>query len=95
MEHYGVEYPITFKKSITFSIEHGHANRRSEYISTVVYWYMYKLSNDFGDRSTSKERYPPKFEAIASILGKNEDTWKKQAEKEREEEKAEKSEINA
>ena len=35
---------------------------------------------------------PPKFEDIASILGKNEVKWKKQAEKEREEEKAEKTE---
>lgn len=86
-----IEDPITFKKNVKFSIEHGHANRRSDYISTVVYWYMNKPSNDFGDISTSKERYPPQFEAIASILGKNEAKWKKQAEKE--EEKAAKSEI--
>ncbi|MHA1727722.1 MAG: glycoside hydrolase family 172 protein [Promethearchaeota archaeon] len=82
-----IEDPITFNKRIKFSIEHGHANRRSDYISTVVYWYMNKATNSFGDISTPKERYPPQFEAIASVPYKKE-------EKDKSDENDEKDEVN-
>ncbi len=32
--------PIPFKKSLKFSIEHGHANDRSDNFSSVAYWYQ-------------------------------------------------------
>ena len=32
--------PIPFAKSIKVSIEHGHANNRSDYLSSVAYWYQ-------------------------------------------------------
>jgi hypothetical protein len=32
--------PIPFQKSIRVAIEHGHANDRSDYFSSVVYWYQ-------------------------------------------------------
>jgi len=74
-----IEDPITFEKRIKFTIEHGHANRRSPYISTVAYWYMDKPTNDFGNISNPKDRYPPPFEEIATILGKNEKKWLEEA----------------
>lgn len=61
-----IEDPISFEKFLKFTIEHGHANRRSDYISTVAYWYLNKPSDSFGDISTPKERCPPQFTAIAT-----------------------------
>ncbi len=35
-----VEDPITFLRSIRVTIEHGHANKRSDDYSSVAYWYQ-------------------------------------------------------
>ncbi len=35
-----VEDPITFERSIKVTIEHGHANKRSDDYSSVAYWYQ-------------------------------------------------------
>lgn len=35
-----IEDPICFEKSIRVTIEHGHANRRSDDYSSVAYWYQ-------------------------------------------------------
>ena len=35
-----IEDPIYFEKSLRFSIEHGHANHRSDDYSSTAYWYQ-------------------------------------------------------
>ena len=35
-----VEDPVTFEESIRVTIEHGHANKRSDDYSSVAYWYQ-------------------------------------------------------
>jgi hypothetical protein len=35
-----VEDPVTFQRSIRVTIEHGHANKRSDDYSSVAYWYQ-------------------------------------------------------
>jgi hypothetical protein len=35
-----LDSPITFKKSLCASIEHGHANDRGDNFSSVAYWYQ-------------------------------------------------------
>jgi hypothetical protein len=35
-----VEDPVTFNTSIRVTIEHGHANKRSDDVSSVAYWYQ-------------------------------------------------------
>ncbi|MCW3842465.1 DUF2961 domain-containing protein [Micromonospora yasonensis] len=35
-----VEDPVTFTESIRVTIEHGHANKRSDDFSSVAYWYQ-------------------------------------------------------
>jgi hypothetical protein len=35
-----IEDPIPFNKSIRVTIEHGHANKRSDDLSSVAYWYQ-------------------------------------------------------
>jgi hypothetical protein len=35
-----VEDPVAFERSIRVTIEHGHANKRSDDYSSVGYWYQ-------------------------------------------------------
>jgi hypothetical protein len=37
---YHIEDPIRFRRSIRVTIEHGHANRRSDDLSSTAYWYQ-------------------------------------------------------
>lgn len=40
MYRFHIEDPVTFTTSIRVSIEHGHANKRSDDLSSVAYWYQ-------------------------------------------------------
>jgi hypothetical protein len=42
-----VEDPVTFERSIKVTIEHGHANKRSDDYSSVAYWYQTELHKPF------------------------------------------------
>jgi hypothetical protein len=42
-----VEDPITFERSIRVTIEHGHANKRSDDYSSVAYWYQAEPHSSF------------------------------------------------
>lgn len=35
-----IEDPVTFERSIRVTIEHGHANKRNDDLSSVAYWYQ-------------------------------------------------------
>jgi hypothetical protein len=61
-----LEDPIYFEKSLIGSIEHGHANRRSDYFSTVAFWYLDSPTNNFGDLVTATARMPPPFKPAAT-----------------------------
>lgn len=41
-----IEDPVPFTTSIRVTIEHGHANRRSDDLSSVAYWYQESPSTD-------------------------------------------------
>lgn len=43
-----VEDPVVFQRSIKVTIEHGHANKRSDDVSSVAYWYQTLPSLPFG-----------------------------------------------
>jgi hypothetical protein len=43
-----IEDPITFDESIRVTIEHGHANKRSDDLSSVAYWYQTLPHEPFG-----------------------------------------------
>ena len=43
-----VEDPVTFERSIRVTIEHGHANKRSDDVSSVAYWYQTLPHRPFG-----------------------------------------------
>lgn len=53
-----VSDPIPFQKKIRVSIEHGHANNRSDYLSSVVYWYQTEPHLRFAEMPEIQERLP-------------------------------------
>lgn len=50
--------PIPFKKSIKVTIEHGHANDRSDFFSSVAYWYQNEPHQKFPPLPAERERLP-------------------------------------
>jgi hypothetical protein len=52
-----VEDPVVFERSIRVTIEHGHANRRSDDWSSVAYWYQAEPHVPF-DLAPVAERLP-------------------------------------
>lgn len=62
MYRYHIEDPIPFRKSIRVTIEHGHANRRSDDYSSTAYWYSDRPSHPELPRLPSlEERMPVKL----------------------------------
>ncbi len=69
--------PIPFKKSIKVTIEHGHGNDRSDFFSSVAYWYQQEPHQKFPPLMAVNERLPfalatppqfifPRWEATAA-----------------------------
>jgi len=56
-----IEDPIYFKKSIIVTIEHGHANRRSDDYSSVAYWYQIEPHKKFPEMLSVKKRLPREY----------------------------------
>ena len=55
---YHVRDPITFNDSIKVTMEHGHANNRSDDWSTTAYWYQTEPHMPFPSMPPVKERLP-------------------------------------
>jgi hypothetical protein len=53
-----VEDPVRFRKSIRVTIEHGHANRRSDDYSSTAYWYQSEPHSPFPPLPAVEERLP-------------------------------------
>lgn len=60
--------PIPFTKSIRVSIEHGHANNRSDYLSSVAYWYQTEPHKRFAKMPPVNERLPFAVEVDRTVL---------------------------
>ena len=56
-----IESPITFEKSIKVTIEHGHANHRSDNFYSVAYWYQTEPHAAFPALPPAAERIPKLF----------------------------------
>ncbi len=55
------EGPIAFEKSIRVTIEHGHANHRSDNFYTTAYWYQTEPHSAFPALPKPEERVPRVF----------------------------------
>lgn len=53
-----IEDPVVFQERIRVTIEHGHANRRGDSISSVAYWYQAEPHKPFGAFPSVKDRLP-------------------------------------
>jgi hypothetical protein len=55
---YHIQDPIQFQKSIKVTIEHGHANRRSDDYSSTAYWYQTEPHKRFPKMLAPEQRLP-------------------------------------
>lgn len=55
---YHIEDPIYFQKSIRVTVEHGHANRRSDDYSSTAYWYQEEPHRPFAPMLPVEARLP-------------------------------------
>jgi hypothetical protein len=55
---YHIEDPIYFHKNIMVKIEHGHANQRSDDLSSTAYWYQTEPHLKFPPLLSREERLP-------------------------------------
>ncbi len=53
-----IEDPIRFRESIRVTIEHGHANRRSDDYASVAYWYQTEPHSPFPELLSVEDRLP-------------------------------------
>ena len=56
-----LDAPITFTKSLRATIEHGHANHRSDDFFSVAYWYQTEPHAAFPALPAADERWPRLF----------------------------------
>jgi len=61
---YPVQDPVIFGKSIRVTIEHGHANHRSDDWSSTAYWYQAEPHQPFGKLAAVKDRLPIEDESL-------------------------------
>ena len=55
---YHIQDPIMFEKEIRVTIEHGHANHRSDDWSTTAYWYQSEPHKPFAPIAPVQQRLP-------------------------------------
>ena len=53
-----IEDPVVFRQRIRVTLEHGHANRRSDELSSVAFWYQAEPHAAFSELPTVDERLP-------------------------------------
>lgn len=53
-----IEDPVHFERSIRVTIEHGHANRRSDDYSSTAYWYQLEPHRPFPELLPVEQRLP-------------------------------------
>lgn len=63
--------PVPFEESIRVTIEHGHANHRSDNYSTVAYWYQTEPSTPFPALPNVEERIPRLLNIEGPTIGKH------------------------
>lgn len=60
--------PVTFKKSLRVTIEHGHANDRRDYDSSVAYWYQTEPHVPFPALPAVERRLPFALESPENFV---------------------------
>ncbi len=58
MYRFHIQDPIYFRKSLRATIEHGHANHRSDEYTSVAFWYQTEPHKPFGPFAPVEQRLP-------------------------------------
>jgi hypothetical protein len=58
MYRWHADNPVTFEKSLKYTIEHGHANDRADNYYSVAYWYQREIATDFPALPPAEQRIP-------------------------------------
>ncbi|AFZ66908.1 glycoside hydrolase family 172 protein [Deinococcus peraridilitoris] len=53
-----IEDPVIFKRDLRVTIEHGHANRRGDEMTSVAFWYQAEPHAPFPELPSVKDRLP-------------------------------------
>ena len=61
---YHIQDPVIFEKSIRVTIEHGHANHRSDDWSSTAYWYQSEPHQEFPTLKPVADRLPIEEESL-------------------------------
>src|SRR5699024_12744246 len=64
------ESPVNFEESIRVTIEHGHANHRSDNYYTVGYWYQTEPHAPFTELPSVEERIPRMINTEGPTMGR-------------------------
>jgi hypothetical protein len=62
--------PIAFRKNIKVTIEHGHANHRSDNFFTTAYWYQTEPHRAFPALPAVSDRIPRQFDTGGPTMGR-------------------------
>lgn len=64
------ESPIVFQEDISVTIEHGHANHRSDNFYTVAYWYQTEPHAEYPALPAVGDRIPRQFDVGGPTMGR-------------------------
>ncbi len=70
MYRFHTDNPVTFRKSLKHTIEHGHANHRADNYYSVAYWYQDQPFTDFPALPPAEARIP-RLKAVPGPMGAN------------------------
>lgn len=70
MYRFHITDPIYFRKSLRATIEHGHANHRSDDYSSTAYWYQTEPHKKFAPLPGLSDRLPDRHWKI-EVLKQN------------------------
>jgi hypothetical protein len=73
-----LEDPIHFSRRIRVTIEHGHANSRSDDYASVAYWYKDSAGDDFGSVPPVAERQTSRMRAVREMMAAFRSSWRLQ-----------------
>ncbi|MFH0794271.1 MAG: glycoside hydrolase family 172 protein [bacterium] len=68
--------PIAFHDSIRVTVEHGHANSRSDDYSSVAFWYQDSPTDDFGHLPPVILRLSPEMRSTRAMMHAFKESWR-------------------
>jgi hypothetical protein len=71
-----LEDPLRFNRGIRVTLEHGHANSRSDDYASVAYWYEASPGDDFGSVPPAEARQTRRMKATREMMAAFRSAWR-------------------